>query len=30
LGVDFQPEEIDKIVKFLHTLTGDQPGALVQ
>lgn len=30
LGVDFQPEEIDKIVKFLHTLTGEQPGALVQ
>ncbi len=25
LGVDFKAEEIDKIVQFLHTLTGEQP-----
>ncbi|OGT15867.1 MAG: cytochrome B6 [Gallionellales bacterium RIFOXYB12_FULL_54_9] len=30
LGVDFQGEEIDKIVKFLHTLTGEQPKAVVK
>jgi cytochrome c peroxidase len=26
LGVDFKEDEIDKIVQFLHTLTGEQPG----
>jgi cytochrome c peroxidase len=27
LGVNFKDEEIDKIVQFLHTLTGEQSGA---
>jgi cytochrome c peroxidase len=28
LGVDFKADEIDKIVQFLHTLTGEQPGVV--
>lgn len=30
LGLDFQPDEIARIVKFLNTLTGEQPGVVIK